>query len=71
MTRNKLIIGLFGFGCVGYGLYEVLEKTPGLKAKIKTICVKNKNKQRQLSEEHFNYDKDKIQNDHEIKVEVE
>lgn len=71
MTRNKLIIGLFGFGCVGYGLYEVLEKTPGLKAKIKTICVKNKNKQRQLSEEHFNYDKDKILNDPEINVVVE
>ena len=25
--RKKLTIGLFGFGCVGYGLYEVLEKT--------------------------------------------
>lgn len=32
---------------------------------------KNKNKQRQLSEEHFNYDKDKILNDPEINVVVE
>ena len=62
MTRNKLTIGLFGFGCVGYGLHEVLQKTPGLKATIKTICVKNKTKARKLSGEHFSYDKYKILN---------
>ncbi len=71
MKRNELKIGLFGFGCVGYGLYEVLQRTQGLKAQIKTICVKNENKQRQLPDSHFVYDKDIILNDPEINVVVE
>jgi len=46
MQRKSLNIGLFGFGCVGYGLYQVLEKTPTLKTAIKNICVKNPDKKR-------------------------
>ncbi|MFY7728965.1 MAG: homoserine dehydrogenase [Flavobacterium sp.] len=71
MARKKLNIGLFGFGVVGHGLYEVLEKTPALKANIKNICVKNKDKQREISAEHFTYDKNDILNDDEINVVVE
>ncbi len=71
MKRKNLNIGLFGFGCVGYGLYEVLEKTPGLKANIKRICVKDKSKQRQLPSEHFTFDKNDILNDGEINTVVE
>nr|WP_322625770.1 homoserine dehydrogenase [uncultured Flavobacterium sp.] len=71
MARKQLNIGLFGFGVVGHGLYEVLEKTPALKASIKNICVKNKDKQREISAEHFTYDKNDILNDDEINVVVE
>lgn len=71
MARKQLNIGLFGFGVVGHGLYEVLEKTPALKASIKNICVKNKNKQREISAEHFTYDKNDILNDEDINVVVE
>lgn len=71
MERKKLNIGLFGFGCVGHGLYEVLQKTPGLNAEIKYICVKQKNKQRELPESHFIYDKDIILNDPEINLVLE
>lgn len=71
MKRKNINIGLFGFGCVGFGLYEVLEKTPGLKASIKKICVKNKNKERQLSASHFTFDKNEILDDNEINVVVE
>ena len=71
MNRNKLTIGLFGFGCVGYGLHEVLQKTPTLKTNIKTICVKNRNKARQLPAEYFTFDKYEILNDPEINVVVE
>lgn len=71
MSRKKITIGLFGFGCVGYGLYEVLAKTPGLKAEIKNICVKNKNKKRQIDASHFTFDKDDILNDDSINVVVE
>ncbi|MEO6902309.1 MAG: homoserine dehydrogenase [Bacteroidia bacterium] len=71
MSRKKLVIGLFGFGCVGYGLYEVLQKTPGLKASIKKIAVKDKNKPRQINDSHFTFDKDELLNDPEINVIVE
>lgn len=71
MKRNKLTIGLFGFGCVGNGLYEVLAKTPGLNASIKSICVKDKNKPRTISSAHFTYDKDELLNDDQINTIVE
>lgn len=71
MSRKKLNIGLFGFGCVGFGLYEVLQKTPGLKANIKNICVKDKNKTREIGAENFTFDKNDIFNDPEINVIVE
>jgi len=71
MSRNKLTIGLFGFGCVGYGLHEVLQKTPALKASIKRICVKDPNKQRQIADHHFTFDKNDILNDAEINTVVE
>lgn len=71
MNRKKLTIGLFGFGCVGQGLHDVLQKTPTLKAQIKKICVKNKNKIRSLPATQFTYDKNDILNDEEINVVVE
>ncbi len=71
MTKKNLTIGLFGFGCVGYGLHEVLQRTPTLKTSIKKICVKDKNKARQISAEHFTFDKNEILNDEEINVVVE
>ena len=71
MNRNNITIGLFGFGCVGYGLFEVLQQTPGLQSNIKKICVKDKNKKRLISPEHFTFDKDNILNDPEINTIIE
>jgi homoserine dehydrogenase len=71
MSRKKLNIGLFGFGCVGFGLYEVLQQTPGLKANIKTICVKDRDKKRAIPQDHFTFDPNDILNDPEINVVVE
>ncbi|MBL7932739.1 MAG: homoserine dehydrogenase, partial [Bacteroidia bacterium] len=71
MARKKLNIGLFGFGCVGYGLYQVLEKTPALNVQIKRICVKDQNKQRPISESHFTFHKNEILDDEDINVVVE
>jgi homoserine dehydrogenase len=71
MSRKKINIGLFGFGCVGFGLYEVLQRTPRLEAHIKTICVKNKDKERPIPAEHFSFDKDDILQDADINVVVE
>jgi homoserine dehydrogenase len=71
MSRTKLNIGLFGFGCVGFGLYEVLQKSPGFQANIKHICVKNKDKKRQIDARHFTFDKNDILNDPEVNTVVE
>lgn len=68
---KKLTIGLFGFGCVGTGLYEVLNKTELLDAKIDTIVVKTKGKQRIIAESNFSYDKDDILKNDNINVVVE
>ena len=57
---TKIKIGLFGFGCVGQGLYDVLEATPSLKAEISKICVKDRNKQRRLPADRFTFDKDEM-----------
>jgi homoserine dehydrogenase len=71
MSTNKINIGLFGFGCVGGGLYSVLEKTPGLKARVKKICVKHKNKKRSLDNYCFTFEKEDLLGDPEINVVVE
>ena len=69
--RNKLNIGLFGFGCVGNGLYDVLNKSNLLDASIAKIVVKSVGKKRSISEEHFSYDKNDILTDDTINVVVE
>jgi len=71
MIRKELTIGLFGFGCVGYGLFEVLHKTPGLKTTIKKICVKHEGKSRPIPAENFTFSKHDILDDPEINVVVE
>ena len=69
--KKKLKLGLFGFGCVGQGLYHVLHETHGVKAEIKKICVKNHNKPRPIDASFFTYDASEILNDPEIDVVVE
>ena len=68
---KKLKIGLFGFGCVGQGLYHVLNNSTGFKADIVKIAVKDKNKQRSVTSELITYDKWEILNNPEIDVVVE
>jgi homoserine dehydrogenase len=72
MTANKkLIIGVFGFGVVGEGLYKVLQQTESLNASIKKVCIKNPNKKRNAPAGLFTTGKDDILNDKEINVIVE
>lgn len=68
---KKLKIGLFGFGCVGQGLYHVLNNSTGFKADIAKIVVKNKDKERTLAKELISYDKWEILDNPEIDVVVE
>lgn len=68
---QKLTIGLVGFGCVGTGLYEVLNQSSLLNAEIKKIVVKTKGKKRILPEDVFSYDINEILNDPAINTLVE
>ena len=71
-TKHKHVkLGLFGFGCVGQGLYHVLEETPGIKAEIKKICVKNKSKARPLRADLITFNKEDVLLDKDIDVVVE
>jgi homoserine dehydrogenase len=71
MKRKSLNIGLFGYGFVGTGLYEVLQKTTALTAGISKICVKDRDKLRNLPASSFTFEKSDILNDPAINVVIE
>ena len=68
---QQLNIGIFGFGCVGQGLYYAIENSTGFTTSIKKIVVKNKNKERSIDAAYFSFDKNEILDDEEINVVVE
>ncbi|MBC7935542.1 MAG: homoserine dehydrogenase [Rhizobacter sp.] len=68
---KKLTLGLFGFGVVGKGLYDVLHSTPALQASIKKICIRNADKKRVIPQEHFTTDANELLHDESINVIVE
>jgi len=71
MTREKLRIGLFGYGCVGQGLHDVLNSSKGFKADIVRICIKDRKKKRRIPMSNFTFDKNDILNDPSINLVVE
>ncbi|MCO6497605.1 MAG: homoserine dehydrogenase [Chitinophagaceae bacterium] len=70
-TDKKLVLGLFGFGVVGEGVYTVLGQTPSLKSSVKKVCIKNIGKQRNAPKELFTDQAEVLLNDPEINVIVE
>ena len=68
--NKQLNIGLFGFGTVGRGLYDVLEETRLKEAHIKRICIRDKNKHRGVAAD-FTDNPDDIFNDPQINLIVE
>jgi homoserine dehydrogenase len=70
MSR-QLTIGLFGFGVVGEGIYNVLQATPSLRSTIKKICIKHPEKKRNAPPELFTTSYDELLNDPDINVIVE
>ena len=71
MEHKKLVIGMFGFGVVGEGLYKVLHQTPSLQASIKKVCIKHPGKQRSAPEALFTTEAALLLDDEEINVIVE
>ena len=70
MNGKKLNIGLFGFGTVGRGLYDVLKRIGSKNVEIKRVCVRDLNKARGVDIE-FTDKADDIFNDPDINFIVE
>lgn len=71
MTGVNIRIGLFGYGCVGQGLHDVLNNSRGLRAEIIKICVRDRNKKRRIPAENFTFDRADILDDPSINLVVE
>ncbi|MBO5832890.1 MAG: homoserine dehydrogenase [Alistipes sp.] len=67
---KNLNIGLFGFGNVGRGLYDVLQRINSQNVHIKRVCVRNITKERGVKAE-FTNNADDIFEDKEINLIVE
>ena len=70
MTSIKKI-GLFGFGTVGQGFYEVLKKHPHLPIQISKVCVKKLNIPKIDHELYFTTDQTELLDDPDIDIIVE
>ncbi len=71
MEREIINLGIFGFGVVGQGLYQVLNQTKGINARIKKICIKDPDKPRSIDSSYFTTDRNEILEDPAIDVVVE
>jgi len=67
---KKLNIGLFGFGVVGQGLYDII-KTKNLNLEIIKIAIKDPHKKRTLPSHLFTTERDELLNNPEINTIVE
>ncbi len=63
---RKQKIGILGFGCVGQGLYDVLQHNQSLA--IADICVKNRGKERSLPASAFTFDAQELLQDESLDV---
>ncbi len=68
--NNKLTLGIFGFGVVGQGLYDII-KTKDLNLSIKRFVIKHPEKKRSLPAELFTTDAAAVLDDPEINTVVE
>ena len=53
MGQKQLVIGMFGFGNVGRGLYDVLNTISSNEATIKRVCVRDLTKERGVEADFF------------------
>jgi homoserine dehydrogenase len=67
-TDKKITLGLFGFGVVGQGIYNIIQQNPSLNIQIKKIAIKNIDKQRIAPHELFTNNGNDILFDDEIDI---
>ncbi|MBO0357027.1 homoserine dehydrogenase [Hymenobacter sp. BT186] len=69
--KQTLRIGLIGFGCVGQGLYDILQQRPETGFEVARIAVKNPTKPRSLPLSQFDFHADDLLHDPSLDVLVE
>jgi len=69
--KQPLRIGLIGFGCVGQGFYDILQRQPNLGLAVTRIAVKTPNKPRLLPAERFSFHADELLADPALDVLIE
>jgi len=71
MTREELKIGLFGYGSVGQGVYNILSTSKAVENQIIKICCKHPEKKRNISMDHFTFDRNEILHNPAINLVIE
>ncbi len=69
--NKPITIGLYGFGVVGQGFYEILQRSTSMSVKIQKICVKDESKSRALDADAFTFDRYELLKDSEVGLIVE
>lgn len=69
--KKKINIGLFGYGVVGQGVYNLFTNTKSIDLDIVKICCKHEEKKRNISMDHFTFNKSEILNNNSIDLIVE
>ena len=69
--KQPLRIGLIGFGCVGQGFYDILQRQPDLDLVVTRIAVKSPGKPRTLPAERFSFEADELLADPDLDLLVE
>jgi homoserine dehydrogenase len=71
MSKTPLTIGTFGNGCVGQGFLELLHANGGAAARVKHICVKDRDRPRDIGEARLTYEALDILTDDQVSTIVE
>jgi len=69
-AQNQESIGLFGFGCVGQGFYQLLNQSQ-MKSQVKFVAIKNEFKARKTGHSLFTTDHSQLFQNPQIKTIVE
>lgn len=69
--NEPIAIGLYGFGVVGQGFHEILQRSTSMNVKIQKICVKDESKSRALDMDCFTFDRYELLKDPKVDLIVE
>ncbi|MCP4521381.1 MAG: homoserine dehydrogenase [Cytophagales bacterium] len=69
--KKSTRIGLFGYGVVGHGIYNLLANSNSLNTEVVKICIKHREKRRDLPAYYFTTNRNELLDDESIDLIVE